>query len=728
MANTIVLAEKPSVGRELARVLKAHTKKDGYQEGNGYIVTWALGHLIELAQPQEYDKKLEKWNMEDLPMLPEKMRLSIIKQTSHQYAIVKNLLHRSDIKDLVIATDAGREGELVARWILEKAGFKKPVKRLWISSQTDKAIKDGFAHLKPAKEYEPLYRSAVCRAEADWLVGLNVTRALTCHHNAQLSAGRVQTPTLAMIVDREDEIKRFIPKEYAQIQVKLDGFTMLYRDEKNNPRIFAIEKAAAIEKALKGNAITIEKVEKSMKKEGQPQLYDLTSLQQDANKRFGFSAKETLNIMQDLYEIHKLLTYPRTDSKYISEDIVPTLKDRLRTIAIDAYAPYANAIIKDGFKVSKRFVNNALVSDHHAIIPTDEYVDLQKLDYDEKRIYDLVIRRFLAVLSSPSSYEDTQIEGVFGPYRFTAKGKIMKTAGWKALYQGKHEGEEDEEEADQNLPNIQKGQSWKIKEVRTQKLKTSPPARYNEATLLAAMEHPEKFVRSEKMKTVLKESGGIGTVATRADIIEKLFSSNYIEKRGNAIFPLSKGIQLVSLVPEELKSPLLTAKWEEQLALIAKGKASDQSFVKEMRGYAKQLVQAVKMSDATYHHDNLTKKRCPLCDSFLLEINGKKGKMLVCSNRECGHKQNLSYQSNARCPKCHKRMQVVGEKEKKLYTCSCGFREKFDRFNEELKKRSNKASKEELQKFMRTQEKAAKQEKSAFQLALEEAQRKAGKE
>lgn len=727
MANTIVLAEKPSVGRELARVLKANLKKDGYQEGNGYIVTWALGHLIELAQPQEYDKKLEKWSMEDLPMLPQKMRLSVIKQTSHQYAIVKKLLHRGDVNQLVIATDAGREGELVARWILEKAGFKKPVQRLWISSQTDKAIKEGFAHLKPAKEYDALYRSAVCRAQADWLVGLNVTRALTCHHNAQLSAGRVQTPTLAMIVEREEEIKRFIPKDYAQIQVKLDGFSMLYRDEKNNPRIFAMEHVATIEKKLKGNCIHIDNVIKTMKKEHPPQLYDLTSLQQDANKRFGFSAKETLTIMQDLYEIHKLLTYPRTDSKYISEDIVPTLKDRLQTIAVDVYEPYVNQVLKDGFQISKHFVNNALVSDHHAIIPTDEYVDLGKLDYDERRIYDLVIRRFIAVLSSPSSYEDTRIEGSCNGVRFSAKGKIMKTQGWRAVYQGKSDHEENEDEIEQTLPNIQKGQQWLIKEVRTQTLKTTPPARYSEATLLAAMEHPEKFVRNEKMKTVLKESGGIGTVATRADIIEKLFSSNAIEKRGNAIFPLSKGIQLVSLVPEELKSPLLTAKWEERLALIAKNKASDQAFIKEMRAYAKQLVQAVKMSTATYHHDNMTKKRCPMCDSFLLEINEKKGKMLVCSNRECGHKQNLSYQSNARCPKCHKRMQVVGEKEKKLYTCSCGFREKFDRFNEQLKKNSNKASKQELQSYMKKQEKEAKMEKSAFQLALEEAKRKANK-
>lgn len=722
--SKLVLAEKPSVGKELARVLKANQKKEGYCEGNGYVVTWALGHLIELAQPQEYEKKWESWNMEDLPMLPQPMRISVMKQTSHQYSIVKRLLQRSDIKEIVIATDAGREGELVARWIIEKCGVKKAMKRLWISSQTDRAILDGFQQLKDAKLYDNLYRSAKCRAEADWLVGLNVTRALTCHHNAQLSAGRVQTPTLAMIVDREAEIKAFKPVEYAQLHIQLDGFQMLQRDKAGNSRMFDLAKAQQLEKQLRNQEVRITRVVKAMKQEMQPQLYDLTSLQQDANRRFGFSAKETLNIMQDLYEVHKLLTYPRTDSRYISKDIVPTLKNRLKTIAVDAYESFANQILKQGFQLRKQFVDDQKVSDHHAIIPTDEYVDLNRLDYDEKRIYDMVIRRFLAVLSEPSVYENTSIEATCDTVLFSAKGKIMKSAGWKALYQGVKE-EEDGEEREQNLPNIQEGQTWNIKQVTLKKEMTSPPARYNEATLLAAMEHPEKFVRNEKMKHVLSETGGIGTVATRADIIEKLFKSNYVEKRGNAIFPLSKGTQLVNLVPEDLKSPLLTAKWEAQLADIAKGKAKDSAFLQDIRAYAKELVQAVKMSEATYAHDNMTKKRCPVCDHFLLEVNGKKGKMLVCSNRECKHRQNLSFQSNARCPKCHKKMLIVGEQDKKLYTCSCGFREKFDRFNEQLKQRGNKASKQDLQAFMKKQEKDAKQEKSAFQLALEAAQAKA---
>lgn len=721
---TVVLAEKPSVGKELARVLKATSKRDGYFEGNNYLVTWALGHLIELAQPQDYDKRFEKWNMEDLPMLPDKMRITVMKQTSKQYHVVKTVLQRKDVKECVIATDAGREGELVARWILEKVGFHKPLKRLWISSQTDRAIKEGFASLKDAKAYENLYHSAVCRAQADWLVGLNVTRALTCHHNAQLSAGRVQTPTLAMIVAREEEIGKFIPKPYFQIQIQADGFSLMYRDHKNNARIFDQEACKRYEQTLKNGIITIDAVEKILKKEMQPQLYDLTSLQQDANKRFQFSAKETLNIMQDLYERHKLLTYPRTDSRYLSSDIVPTLKERLKTIAIGDYESFAHEISKKEIHVSKRFVDDSKVSDHHAIIPTEEYVDLKALDYDERRIYDMVIRRFLAVLSAPSEYEDTKISAHCKDLNFSAHGKNMLKAGWKALYQGTVDEREEQDDVDQNLPVINKGQEWAIKEVKIKQLQTTPPSRYNEATLLAAMEHPEKFVHDEKMKQVLQVSGGIGTVATRADIIEKLFSSNCIERRGNTIFPLSKGIQLVQLVPEELRSPLLTATWEEKLSSIAQGKMKENVFINEMRKYATSLVQAVKMSDATYRHDNMSKKRCPICDKFMLEINGKKGKMLVCSDRECGHRQNLSFQSNARCPKCHKKMQVVGEGEKKLYTCGCGFREKFARFNEELKLRSNKASKDDMKAFMKKQEQSAKQEKSAFQLALEEAQKK----
>lgn len=726
MAKTVVLAEKPSVGRELGRVLGCNVKKDGYLEGSQYIVTWALGHLVTLADPQDYDKRLETWDMQDLPMLPEHMKLKVIPQTSRQYKVVKSQLCRNDVKEIVIATDAGREGELVARWIFDKAGVHKPMKRLWISSQTDKAIKDGFHNLQNATSYESLYHSAVCRAQADWIVGLNITRALTCKYNASLSAGRVQTPTLAMITQREEEIRRFQPKEYATIEIDLGSFTMQYRRDTHQNQLFDIEQAQHIVKQLQKQQVTIHEIKKTMKKEQPPLLYDLTELQRDANNRFGFSAKETLNIMQDLYETHKLLTYPRTDSRYLTQDIVPTIKERLHAINIDIYAPFVQDILKKGIQTSKRYVNDALVSDHHAIIPTEEYVELQRLSYDERRIYDLVIKRFLAVLSETAVFESTKIQARFEDFTFYASGKIMKTEGWRALYSQKDQiaEEGEDEDSEQRLPQIMKQQTYPIKDVVLHKHLTKAPSRYTEATLLSAMEHPSKFIQDAKMKNVLEDANGIGTVATRADIIEKLFKTNYIEKRGNFIYPLSKGIQLVSLVPQELRSPLLTATWEEKLSAIAKGKQNEKSFMQEMRKYASTLVADVQASEATYRHDNMTQKKCPECGNHLLQINGKRGKLLVCSNPACKYKQNLSFISNARCPNCHKKLSVVGEKDKRLYTCTCGFREKFDRFNDELKKKSNKAGKQDVKAYMKKQEMEQKKEKSAFQLAWEAAQKR----
>lgn len=723
MAKTLVLAEKPSVGRELGRVLGCHIKKDGYMEGNQYVVTWALGHLVTLADPQDYDKRLETWDMQDLPMLPDKMKLKVIPQTSRQYHVVKAQLNRNDVNDVVIATDAGREGELVARWIFDKAGIHKPMKRLWISSQTDKAIQEGFRNLKPAKAYENLYHSAVCRAEADWIVGLNITRALTCKYNASLSAGRVQTPTLAMITQREEEIRKFQPKAYVTIEIDLGEFTMQYQGDNHQHQLFDKERADDLVKRLKQQCVTIREVNKTMKKELPPLLYDLTELQRDANKRFGFSAKETLNIMQNLYETHKILTYPRTDSRYLSQDIVATLKERLQAISIDTYAPFAQAILKSGIKTTKRYVDDTKVSDHHAIIPTEEYVELNRLNYDEKRVYDLVVKRFLAVLSETAIFENTKIVATFEECKFYASGKIMKTAGWRALYSQKDQFDEDEEEMEQLLPQITKEQTYAIKDLRIHSHLTKAPARYSEATLLSAMEHPSKFIQDAKMKHVLEDANGIGTVATRADIIEKLFKTNYIEKRGNALYPLSKGIQLVSLVPQELQSPLLTATWEDKLSAIAKGTLHNQGFMKDMREYAAKLVNDVQNSEANYRHDNMTQKKCPECNSNLLQINGKKGKLLACSNPACKYKQNLSFISNARCPNCHKKLTVVGEKEKRLYTCMCGFREKFDRFNEMLKQKSNKVGKQELKAYMQKQETEQKKEKSAFQLAWEAAQK-----
>lgn len=707
MGKILVLAEKPSVGRELARVLGAGQKQNGYMEGSRYVVTWALGHLVTLADPEQYGEQYKKWDLSTLPMLPDKMELVVIKETAKQYKVVKDLLHRKDIDELVIATDAGREGELVARWIIAKAGFHRPIKRLWISSQTDKAIKEGFAALKPGKAYETLYQAAVCRAEADWVVGLNVTRALTCKYNAQLSAGRVQTPTLAMIVQREEEIKRFVPKTYYQIFANVQGFQLQWRNDKGQSQLWDLAEAEKIVRAVQGKAVEIKEIKTELKKEPAPLLYDLTELQRDANKRFGFTAKQTLNHMQKLYEEHKLLTYPRTDSRYLSADLVASLPERLRAVSIGDYRSLAAGILKKGITTNKRIVDDSKVSDHHAIIPTEQRVDLSRLSYEERRIYDLVVKRFLAVFMGPFQYEQTSIGAYCGQEKFSAKGKIVRDKGWRAAYDGlllENDDEDEQEEKEQLLPELHKGDQLTLQSCQYRQGQTKPPARYTEATLLSAMEHPGKFVANQAAREILDSTNGIGTPATRADIIEKLFSAFYVERRGNSIFPTSKGMQLIQLVPEGLKSPEMTGQWEQRLSRIAKGQEKSSAFTGEMRKYAASLVNQVIASDSKYNHDNMTRKRCPVCDKYLLEVNGKKGKMLVCQDRECGYRENLSMLSNARCPNCHKKLEIVGNGEKRLYVCKCGFREKYDRFNQQLQDRKKNMSKKETQAYMRKQQ------------------------
>lgn len=727
MGKILVLAEKPSVGRELARVLGCTQKREGYIDGPRYTVTWALGHLVTLADPESYGEQYKKWDLETLPMLPKRMELVVIGQTGKQYNTVKTLLRRGDTDSLVIATDAGREGELVARWIIAKAGYKGKIQRLWISSQTDKAIREGFAHLRDGREYENLYRSAQSRAEADWVVGMNVTRALTCKFNAQLSAGRVQTPTLAMICRREQEIKDFVPQDYYGVTARVEGFRLTWKDRRTGGTRLADKKRAdEVMGRLVNQKARVTGLHRDKKRERAPQLYDLTELQRDANNRYGYTAKQTLNFMQRLYEEHKLLTYPRTDSRYLSADIVPTLPERLQAVAVGAYGPFAKAVLRSGVRPSKHFVDDSKVTDHHAIIPTEQYVDLMALTVDERRIYDLVVRRFLAVLSPDMEYESLAIEADVGGELFTAKGRTVTEPGWRKLYDSRDlldDDAQEDDEGEQDLPALQLGQVLPLKEVRQTTGKTKPPARYTEATLLSAMEHPGKFIQDKTLRSVLDSVSGIGTPATRADIIEKLFAANYVERRGNTIFPLSKGMQLVDIVPQDLRSPELTAKWEQQLTMIAKGQLQPQAFDAEMRQYATKLVQQVKMSGATYHHDNVSKVRCPLCDKFLLEVNGKRGKMLVCPDRECGYRQNLSYQSNARCPRCHKRLEVVGEGDKKIYTCKCGFREKFDRFNEYLRENSAGGSRAQVRQFLQKQEEQQ-PKLSPFAEALAKAQEK----
>ena len=705
MSKTLVLAEKPSVGRDIAKVLGADNKNHSHMEGRQYIVTWALGHLVTLQTPEKYDKRYQSWNLEDLPMLPEPMKLEVIPQTSKQFGQVKKLMHRKDVTDIVIATDAGREGELVARWTIQLAGVKKPIKRLWISSVTDGAIKKGFAALKDGKEYYNLFQSAVARSEADWIVGMNATRALTCKHNAQLSCGRVQTPTLAMIGQREEEIQNFIPKPYYGLKLSSKGVNFTWFDDKSSSnRTFNKEKAGEILRKLQKEKAVVSEIIKQKKKQMPPALYDLTELQREANKRFDFSAKETLRIMQGLYESHKVLTYPRTDSRYLSSDIVETLEERVRAVALGNYQSVANKVLQKPIKGNKHFVNDQKVSDHHAIIPTEQRVQLSKMSEAERKIYDLVVKRFLSVLLPPFEYEANNVKIKLGTELFHAKGKKVLSPGWKSLEQDI--GNEDDQE-DQKLPEFGKGEILITKNLRMTEGKTTPPGFFTEGTLLTAMENPKKYLTgSEKnLEKALTETGGLGTVATRGDIIEKLLSTFLMEKKGKDLRITAKGKQLLTLVPKDLKSPDLTAKWEQKLSDIAKGKLSKDAFVTEMKNYTKVVVKDIKNSDATFKHDNITGNRCPECDKYLLEVKGKRGKMLVCRDRECGYRKNIARATNARCPNCHKKMELRGQGEGQIFTCSCGHREKLSAFQNRKKEKGDRASKGEVQKFLKKQEK-----------------------
>ena len=679
----LVLAEKPSVGRDIARVLHCKKAVNGGLEGEKYIVTWALGHLVELKDPEGYDKKYQTWRMEDLPMMPEKMQVQVIKKTAKQYKAVTALMNRKDVGTIIIATDAGREGELVARLILLKSHNKKPIKRLWISSVTDKAIKEGFSRLKDGREYQHLYEAAMSRAEADWLVGMNATRALTCKHNAQLSCGRVQTPTLSLIAQREEEIRNFQPKAYYGLEARGAGLTFTWRDEKNNTRTFVKEKCKDVEKKVSGEMLTVDNVVVKQKKSYAPALYDLNELQRDASQRFHFSPKETLNIMQRLYEHHKILTYPRTDSRYLTDDIVPTIPERLRSCGIGPYRKAAAGILKNKIKANGHLVNNKKVSDHHAIIPTEQFVNLSELSSEERKIYDLVVRRFLAVLMPPYEYEEMTIEGKISGERFISKGSRMLKAGWKAAY------EEEEELAD--VSEVKKGQKL-IVVVKETEGKTKPPAYYTEATLLTAM-----------------EQRGLGTVATRADIIDKLFRTFLLEKKEEGIRTTSKAKQLLALVPEELKQPELTADWEKKLSRISDGKLKRQVFMSEIKDYTVEIVDEIKGSQGKFHHDNMSNKKCPNCGKRLLKVNGKKSRMLVCQDRECGYRETVCVISNARCPVCHKKMELWGKGEDASFICSCGHKEKMSKFKERREKEGAGVSKRDVARYMKKQAKEAKE-------------------
>lgn len=686
MGKILVLAEKPSVGRDIARVLGCKNEKNGYIEGSKYIVTWALGHLVTLADPETYDKKYKSWEMNDLPILPKELKTVVIKKTSKQFNTVKAQLNRNDVDEVVIATDAGREGELVARWIIEKAHIKKPIKRLWISSSTDKAIKEGFTKLRDGRDYNNLYYSAIARAEADWIVGINATRALTTKYNASLSCGRVQTPTLAIISKREDEIRNFKPKDYYTLDVLTEKggsyLKLSWHDRNNSTSTFNKDKIEKIKKKVNNKDLKIVDVKKSNKKKYSPALYDLTELQRDANKIFGYSAKETLSIMQKLYEHHKVLTYPRTDSRYLTDDIVDTLKDRIKAVNTSEYSKVCMKLLKTKIKPNKSFVDNSKVSDHHAIIPTEERVFLGDLSDKERKIYDLVVKRFLSVLCPPFEYEQTTIKGVCEGETFTANGNKINKLGWRENYTV------EDDETYGGIIDVNVGEVLNIESVKIESKKTNPPSYLNEATLLTEM-----------------EKNNLGTVATRADIIEKLFNSFFVEMKNKEIHITSKGRQLLDLAPADLKSPELTAKWEKTLTDISKGKSKKNDFINQMKNYSKTIVKEIKNSENKFKHDNLTRNKCPNCGKFMLEVNGKRGKMLVCEDRECNTRKLISQTTNARCPNCHKRLELKGEGEGKIFTCSCGYREKLSSFNKRKSEEKGKVSKKDINKYLKNQNK-----------------------
>lgn len=720
-----MIAEKPSVGRDIAKVLGCSKAGNGFMEGKDYVVTWALGHLVELSDPESYGEQWKTWNMETLPMMPQKLEIQVIKKTGKQYQTVKTQMYRKDVGQIIIATDAGREGELVARWIIQKAGVKKPMKRLWISSVTDKAIRQGFAHLKDAGEYQKLYEAAVARAEADWLVGLNATRALTVKHNAQLSCGRVQTPTLAIIAGREAQIRGFKPQPYYSLKVKGNGIWFQWRSGQNHTTTDSREEIAKISDKVRNSSGVVEDVKKKQQKSYAPLLYDLTSLQQDANRLYGFSAKQTLDYMQRLYEHYKVVTYPRTDSRYLTQDLVETLPERIRACRGGIYGPVCAKLLKSSVKGNKSFVDDKKVSDHHAIIPTEQGISLSELEYGERKIYELVVSRFLAVLLPPCEYEQTEVTVLCQGERFTARGKIVRHPGWQEIRSlQKEEGafqdepEEDElwgkgrkEEVLEQMPEFARGQKILFGEGSISEGKTKPPLPFTEATLLAAMENPVKYMESadKSLKKTLGETGGLGTVATRADIIEKLFHSFMLEKRDQYIHLTSKGRQVLELAPRGLTSPELTAKWEQELSDIACGRAKKKDFEAKIRSYTADIVKDIAASSKTYRHDNLTGKKCPECGKLMLEVNHKNGRMLVCQDRECGYRKTLSKITNARCPQCHKKMELIGDGEQRRFTCACGYREKLSAFEKRKKESGGGVSKKDVNRYMNKMRQEAKE-------------------
>ncbi len=639
----LVLAEKPSVGRELARVLGCRNAGK-YFENDDYVVTWALGHLITPAPPDHYGQQYRRWSMSALPMLPQTLENIVIEKTKPQYELVASLLEREDVSSIIIATDAGREGELVARWIIQMARCAKPIERLWISSQTDAAIKDGFASLRPGEQYENLYQAAACRSAADWYVGYNVSRAMSCRFDTPLSAGRVQTPTLALMVKREHEINEFTGKFYWTIRADFGSFNAsLFRD--GTIKIPSEELANEIAGRITDAEGILKSVSEVSRSEQPPLAYDLTELQRDANTTLGFSAKETLDILQRLYEVHKIVTYPRTDSRYITHDIVPTIPSRLEALSGTAFGARAARLKQDGFRVDEdRFAVDSMVSDHHALLPTEQKVNLEKLTDNERKLWELVIMRFLEVLSADYQYKTTTVTADVAGETFISRLSIPVSLGWREVGRDINRSStclmaDDDLEGKISLAaSFTEGDPVKVQSVNLKRFTTPAPERYTEATLLYAMEHAGKFVDDANQKKHL--ANGLGTPATRADIIEKLVSNHCIERKGKNLAPTPKGMELVRLVPEQLRSPELTAVWEERLAAISAGEESSDSFISDVKGNSADLVRQVAASQLKYDPSLMGEKTCPFCGWPMLRAVDEYNQVHnICQRFSCGYEE-----------------------------------------------------------------------------------------
>jgi DNA topoisomerase III len=652
MGKTLVIAEKPSVGRDLTRVLPgAFAKHDGYLESDSHVVTWAVGHLVQLAEPDEYDPKFKKWRMADLPIVPDEFKLVVRDERSKkQMSVITKMLKRDDVDLVVNACDAGREGELIFAWTFQKANAKKPVQRLWLSSMTTAAIREAFGSLRPAEEFEKLEEAARSRSEADWIVGMNATRAATIRlrssFDGAVSLGRVQTPTLAIIARREEEIRAFKPEPYWLVDATFEPTAgesgRRYEGRFHagaKPRLATAEEAEAIVAAVRDQAGEITKLETSTKKERAPLLYDLTSLQRDANTRFGFSARRTLAAAQRLYEEHTALTYPRTNSRFLPSDMVAELKPTASSVGSQPeYAKAAAYVTGLDLLPLGRVVNDEKVTDHHAIIPTNAEHRVDKMSDDDRRIYDMVVRRFLAVFHPDAEFENTRLETTVATHVFRTRGRVLIVPGWRGVYgeglESRGDGDDDEG-GDQQLPKLERGENVRTLEVESLARETKPPRRYSDASLLAAMETAGKLVDDEELREAMKDSG-IGTPATRAAIIERLIDVGYIERDGRALVATEKGLNVIKFLGEHaLTSPSLTGDWEHRLSRIEEGEESRETFMRDIAAFADSTVHELdaKLKEVRIPRANLGP--CPVCGHDIVE--NRKG--FSCWSREdpgCG--------------------------------------------------------------------------------------------